>query len=111
MLRQNLGDQARDRSDVWDNKGASLGNLGIFEDGLECFGKALDLAPKNIGAWCNRGAPALGGLGNYEEALRYFNQALEIKPDFEEARIEKGRALIRLGKIKEAEDILFQQGM
>lgn len=48
-------------------------------------------------------------MGNYEEALRCFNQALEIKPDFEEARIEKGRALIRLGRVKEAEDLLFQQ--
>jgi tetratricopeptide (TPR) repeat protein len=65
---------------AWSNKGLALGNLGRYEEALECFDKALEINPEKAEAWSDKGA-ALLHFGRFEEALNYFNKGLEISPD------------------------------
>ena len=71
------------------------------QDALDCFDKALALAPDDIGILTNR-ANALLSLGRTEEALAAFREILARVPQHPEARLNSGIAHAALGALDEA---------
>jgi tetratricopeptide (TPR) repeat protein len=79
---------------AWINKGGKLISQAtkvtdkvkseeLYQNGLECCNKALELAPEfdqSWKVWINKGA-ALQGLGKYLEALECYDKSLEIRPN------------------------------
>jgi tetratricopeptide (TPR) repeat protein len=45
---------------------------------------------------------------NYAEAIRFYNEALEKNPEFPDAYLNKGIALLKLNQVKDAHDILTE---
>jgi tetratricopeptide (TPR) repeat protein len=87
----------------WYNKGTALGELGKYEEAIECYGKALKIDPNHADAWCNKGN-ALDKLGKYEGAIECCDKALKINPNFAGAWYNKGWTLDELGRHKEAQE-------
>jgi tetratricopeptide (TPR) repeat protein len=85
----------------WNNKGASLIELGRTNESLECFDRALRLNPHLIQAWYNKGS-ALAALDRSEEALTCLDRAIAIDPSDEKAWYHKGVALDGLGDREKA---------
>jgi len=85
----------------WNNKGASLANLGRYEDAIHCLDKALELDPHYAGAWDNKGG-CLELLGRHEEAIVCFEEALRLDPQRAGAWNHKGMSLDSLGRSERA---------
>jgi hypothetical protein len=62
---------------------------------------ALEVAPRNIVAYCNLGT-ALTGMGRIEEGLAALNEALRLRPNLISARCAMADALSRQGKARES---------
>jgi len=89
--------------EVWElnNKGGALGNLGRYDEAIDCYDEALDINPRYADAWNNKGA-ALGNLGRYDEELACYDEVLDVNPRFAGAWYNKGIALGNLGHTDEA---------
>jgi tetratricopeptide (TPR) repeat protein len=61
------------------NKGAALYGLGIYNESIAYFDKALSVNPGYTTALYNKGA-ALSKLGIYNESIAYFDKVLAIQP-------------------------------
>ena len=85
------------------NKGASLENLGKYQEAIACYNRVLEINPRDAGAWSNKGN-ALNKLGKLQEAVDCYDRALEINPRYAVTWSNKGVALYNLGKIQEAVD-------
>jgi serine/threonine protein kinase len=83
------------------NKGKGLGDLGLTDDSLECFDKAIELNPSLAEAWLNKGA-SLSEKGQNAEAMRCFDRALAINPKLGVAWSNKGHVLFELGHYAES---------
>ena len=55
--------------------------LGKFEAEIHCCDRALELRPRYLSAWVNRGY-AYGKLRWYEEEIICYDRALKIYPFF-----------------------------
>jgi tetratricopeptide (TPR) repeat protein len=89
--------------ETWEmiNKGVALGNLGRYQEEIDCLDKVLVTNPSIASAWCNKGA-ALHALGKYEEAIACFERALELNDRLIEGWNNKGFALATIGRHEEA---------
>jgi tetratricopeptide (TPR) repeat protein len=85
----------------WVNKGVTFGNLGRFEDELNCYDKVIEANPRYPGVWGNKGG-CLGALGRFEQGLNCCNKALEIEPHKANAWNNKAVCLGGLGRFEEA---------
>ncbi|MGD0179346.1 MAG: serine/threonine-protein kinase [Terriglobales bacterium] len=85
----------------WNNKAASLKQLGRYEEAILCCEKALDIDPQCATSWYNKGL-TLHALGRPEKALACYSTAVEIDPQFAAAWYFKGKALGSLGHYEEA---------
>jgi tetratricopeptide (TPR) repeat protein/tRNA A-37 threonylcarbamoyl transferase component Bud32 len=85
----------------WNNKAASLKQLGRYEEAILCCEKALDIDPQCVTSWYNKGL-TLHALGRPEKALDCYSTAVEIDPQFAAAWYFKGKALGSLGHYEEA---------
>ena len=85
----------------WNNKAASLKQLGRYEEAILCCEKALDIDPECANFWYNKGL-TLHELGRPEKALACYSTAVEIDPQFAAAWYFKGKALGSLGHYEEA---------
>ncbi len=86
-------------TDLWDNKGKALANLGRIDDAISCFEKSLDINATNP-ASLNLLAIALSqGLNKYSEADVIFDQILDANPSYFDAWIGKGMALANEGDL------------
>ncbi|MCL5035797.1 MAG: tetratricopeptide repeat protein [Chloroflexi bacterium] len=94
-----------DSPTAWLNKGYYLSQNGKYLEAVECYDKALALAPSFKEAWNNK-AFTLFQLGKPGEALKYCDKAIGIDPDFAMAWSTRGEILIALGRKKEAVDAL-----
>jgi tetratricopeptide (TPR) repeat protein len=83
------------------NKGKGLGDLGMTDDSLECFDKAIAMNPTLAEAWLNKGA-SLSEKGQNAEAMRCFDRALAINPKLSVAWSNKGHVLFELGHYAES---------
>ena len=66
-----------DKAIVWNNKGATLADLGRHEEALFAFEEAIRLMPVFAEAWSNKGV-ALYNLGRHKEAATAHKKALKF---------------------------------
>jgi ABC-type phosphate transport system substrate-binding protein/tetratricopeptide (TPR) repeat protein len=100
-------------------EGVSLGNSGRYQEALDRFNKAIELADLErlkaaaagtslagatavIARGLARRGTALINLGRTDEALSSLNRALEMDPDDLAAWIGKGNVLAQMGQLDEA---------
>jgi tetratricopeptide (TPR) repeat protein len=76
-------------------------NRNFLEEAITSFDKALEIKPKDVNIWCNRGK-ALQELGRFEEAITSFDRAISLKPDDPYIWCNKGDTLQKLGRFEEA---------
>jgi tetratricopeptide (TPR) repeat protein len=86
---------------AWLNLGIALGRINKPQDGLRCFGRALELDPGSVEAWYNLGL-ALNALGRNAEEINCYDRALELRPWYQLAVLRKVEALRLLGREDEA---------
>ena len=67
------------------------------EKALANYDRALEIDPRLIHAWHNKGN-SLAALGRQEEAIACFDQALALDPKFALAWYNKGHNLAALGR-------------
>ena len=85
----------------WIKKGNNLYDLGMYNESLVYYEKALAINPDNKDALVNMGN-TLVKLHECTEAMTYVDRALAINPDNEYALTLKGKALYNLQKYNEA---------
>ena len=85
----------------WSGQGLLLSSLGDHEAALECFDRALALAPESYDACDNKGF-TLYKMGRLGEADRWFDRSLQLNPDGVTAWNNKGNVMGRLGRFAEA---------
>lgn len=83
------------------NKGKALGDLGLTDESLACFDKAISLNPSLAATWLNKGA-SLSEKGLRAEAIRCFDRALAIDPGFGVAWVNKGHVMLEQERHDEA---------
>jgi tetratricopeptide (TPR) repeat protein len=67
--------------------------MGKHEEALECYEKALKIAPEKA-EYLNNKANALSELEKHDEAILIYNQAILANPKLIENYINKGSTLI-----------------
>lgn len=81
--------------------GFLLGQMGRFEEALNCFSRASMVRPNEFAVYFNCGT-ALKELGRYEDALVSFDKALSLNPNFAQAYCSRGSVLNNLQRYDEA---------
>ena len=81
--------------------GAANKGLGLLEEAVKAYNKALSIKPDYANAYYNLGI-ALQELEKLNEAIEAYNKALAIKPDYPDAHYNMGNALLEQGKLEEA---------
>lgn len=76
-------------------------DLGQLKEVIACYEKAIEINPKNVKAWVDKGI-ALEDLGRDEEALACYDKAIEINPNDEYAWNLKCWIFDALGRDDEA---------
>ena len=82
--------------EVWSNKGVTLHSICCYEEALQCYEKAINIAPNYHPAWSNLGV-TLHDLNRFDESVKAYRRALAIEPTFDEARWNLGIAELTLG--------------
>ncbi len=75
--------------------------IGYLEDALNSYDKAIEISPKYVAAWKNKGM-VLYKLEKYNESLQAYDRAIEIDPKYALAWYNKGLSLYKLGMYNEA---------
>jgi tetratricopeptide (TPR) repeat protein len=75
---------------------------GRYEDALGALGRAVELAPQDLGARNALGL-VLARLERYPEALAVFDGVVALQPGFAGAHCARGTALEAMGRLKESE--------
>ncbi|MHB8883082.1 MAG: protein kinase domain-containing protein [Thermodesulfovibrionales bacterium] len=83
------------------NKGMSMTNLGLIDEGIRNYREGLRLNPHNAEAHYNL-ANALIRKGQVREAIASYRQAIRVDPDLTAAHFNLGVALFNSGKTDEA---------
>ena len=81
--------------------GFAMCKIGQFAEGVECFDKAIALAPAQAEYVCDR-ASALAEIGRHADALAGYDHAIAINPIYAQAYRYKGNALLALGRVDAA---------
>ncbi len=82
-------------------KAYCLNELSRYSEALESYDRALELDPKNVYAWNNRGN-TLNSLSRYSEALESYDRTLELDPKDTIAWNNRGYTLYNLSRYSEA---------
>jgi len=80
-------------TNLWNNKGKALANLGRMEDAISCFEKSLAINSSNAEGLNLKAIALSQGLQKYSEAIVLFDQILQMNPSYFDAWIGKGMAL------------------
>jgi tetratricopeptide (TPR) repeat protein len=86
-------------TDLWNNKGKALANLGRIEDAISCFDKSLAIDTSNPESSTLKAIALSQGLNKYREAIAIFDQVLEENPSYFDAWIGKGMAAANEGDL------------
>ncbi len=107
-----------DDPEVWYNRGCTLMAEGRIQDAIcaslrqrqgrtqqrfaiASYDKAIDINPKHVPSWMNRGK-SLSNQGHQKEALACYEKAIEIQPNESHDWNNRGLVLRRMGRFKEA---------
>lgn len=83
------------------NKGMSMTNLGLIDEGIRYYREGLSLNPHNAEAHYNL-ANALVKKGQVREAIGSYRHAIRLDADLTAAHFNLGIALFNSGKVDEA---------
>jgi tetratricopeptide (TPR) repeat protein len=83
-------------------QGSVLLQQGRFEEALEKFEEADQLAPNNPTTYNTMGVCHLN-LRQFDQALIYFNRCLDLVPTFTDARNNRGATYLSMGQYRMAE--------
>jgi tetratricopeptide (TPR) repeat protein len=86
-------------TDLWNNKGKALANLGRIDDAISCFDKSLEINATNPASMNLLALTLSQGLNKNNEAIAIFNQVLQKNPSDYDALIGKGMALANEGDL------------
>jgi len=81
--------------------GYAVCKLRKFAEGVECFDKAISLAPTEVEYICAR-ASAMAEIGLHAAAIASYELATSINPAYTEAYLYKGNSLLALGEVQAA---------
>ena len=85
-------------AEVWFKKGVDLYyKQGKFTDAIACFDRVIEMDPRHVGAWKDKGI-CLKEIGRYEEAIQCFERSITLAPNDKLTYYYKGEALEKLGK-------------
>lgn len=98
---QNVLELAPDHADALHLAGVIHARFGQFEPAIQCFHRAINLAPRQPSCHSNLGF-ALHMLGRLNEARMACERAIQLKPDFADAHNMLGVILKDLGRLEEA---------
>ena len=85
-------------ADAWYKKGVDLYyKQGKFSDAIVCFDRVIEMDPRHMKAWKERGI-CLKELGRYEEAIQCFDRSIALAPKERLTHYFRGEALEKLGK-------------
>ncbi len=93
---------------TWNGRGIACQELGLEDEAIRCFERALEIDPlfreglKNIGSSLRKIAAKNKEPLQLLEALRYLNEAIRIDPGYIDALHEKAILLTLIGKKEEA---------
>jgi len=99
---QDINPRRADSSSVL-RMGDILAKLGRNDEAIDCYDRALEIAPRDILVWGAKGI-ALNRLGYIEEALKCHERMLEINP---RDLVSWGAKAIALQKLKRFEEALL----
>ena len=83
------------------NKGMSLTNLGLLEEGIRQYREGLKMNPGSASAHYNL-ANALAEKALLGEAIAQYRQAVKLDPDMTAAYFNLGMTLFRMNRVDEA---------
>jgi len=92
---------ARDSAQVWNLRGATLGEQGHHEEALVCFSKAIALEEHHFGALLNRSV-AFTSLSRLSEALENIDRLIALQPENASANNLRGHILSEMRQFPEA---------
>lgn len=89
--------------------GTNLTPQQLVADGLRAATRAVTLNPKSAAGWRARGRIlAVRSTSDWSAAAAAFNRAIAAEPREVRSRSAYGQALLRLGRIREAEAVLLR---
>ena len=99
---------------VWNILGASRSKIGMLDEAIDAYKKAILLKPDYAEAYNNLGV-TLKDQEKFDDAIEAYKKAITFKPDYAEAYDNMGVALKNQGKLEEAIEvykkaILFKPG-
>ena len=93
----------RDEID-WTQRGDQQRRIGLYENALKYYSRALELDKSLIGGWLGQ-VQMLVQLGEYPEAELWARKALELFPSHGDLMAARGQALCRQGDIRRAHEM------
>ena len=76
----------------WYSTGNESAKAGNNEDALIAYDKALELDPKHVSAWNNKGI-VLSRLKRFEESIGCYDKAIDLNPEYANAWYNKANAV------------------
>jgi len=92
MLNLVLINMANNDHNSWYSIGNERAKEGKNDDALAAYDKALELDPKHVGTWNNKGV-VLARLKRFEEAISCYDKAIELNSEYSNAWYSKANAL------------------
>jgi len=94
----------------WLKEGLRLQQLGLYQNAVDAYKKAITFHPNFVDAYYNMGI-AYGSLedvgqAKIDQAIGALKHAVRLKPDFVHAHIALGASYIRRGDFQDAVDLL-----
>ncbi|SHO45684.1 hypothetical protein NSIN_20741 [Nitrosotalea sinensis] len=77
---------------TWYSSGNENAKQGNYDDALLAYDKALEIDPRHVSAWNNKGI-VLSRLKRYEEAISCYDMAIELDSTYANAWYNKANAL------------------
>ena len=82
---------------VHNERGAACTDIGLYDQAIKDFNKAIRLNQNYYKAYYNRGT-VYGKLGQYQLTIDDCSEAIRIKPDYVDAYNNRGNAHAELGQ-------------
>jgi tetratricopeptide (TPR) repeat protein len=86
---------------AWTKLGGLLSIIAMYDEALNCLGRALILVPDSLEVHINI-ATVLTNIGRHEESLEILDRIIQTKPVFAIVWLNRGLVLKNLGRYDEA---------
>lgn len=85
----------------WLDKGNALRKMGMYDEAINAYNRAIDLNPELAEPWYNNGV-ALFDQGRYNESIEAYDRAIDLNPKWALPWYGKGKSLDQLGLHEDA---------